>query len=168
MRCFYSIILLVFISQYSYSQKKATSSLIKGHWIIENESNQFYNSDTLIFYKQTNTDKSVPSHHGKRPFIESESLIKKGDSRVHFELNLLKRAICSEITFSKNLDTMSSNEWMWGKWTVDNNTLEIKSEHHYHWKFKIREIEKISFIHKGKEYSTIKMVAIKRKFENED
>ena len=69
------------------------------------------------------------------------------------------------ITFVKNDE---DKEWMWGKWQIENNILEIKSEHHYHWQFKIISIEKIKFKYENKNYSTIKLIAIKKKFINQD
>lgn len=162
------VVITSLVSLACNAQSKVSSSLIKGYWIVENNHHQFHNSDTLIFYKGTNVDKSMPKHHGKRPFIEYKALIKKGSSRVVFELNQFKRAICSEITFPNSPDTAHSKEWMWGKWQIENNILEIKSEHHYHWQFKIISIEKIKFKYENKNYSTIKLIAIKKKFINQD
>ena len=81
------LLLILFVSSICIAQNKASSNLIKGYWIIENDNNQFHDSDTLIFYKGKNSNKDIPKHHGKRPFIEFETLIRKGDSRVNFELN---------------------------------------------------------------------------------
>ena len=162
------LLLILFVSSICIAQNKASSNLIKGYWIIENDNNQFHDSDTLIFYKGKNSNKDIPKHHGKRPFIEFETLIRKGDSRVNFELNHFKRAICSELIYPNSPEIAHSKEWLWGKWKIHNNILEIKSEYHYHWQFKIISIEKINFEYKNKSYSTIKMIVIKRKFENFD
>lgn len=160
-------IFLVFITSFCYSQEKATVGLLKGNWMIKNESNEFYISDTLIFYKTTNPNKSIPKHYLKRPFIEPLSIFQKGTPRIDLEL-MNNKVFCSEISFSSNLDTTNSKELMLGKWDVQNNLLEIYSIPYYNWSFKIIEIRKYLFIYKEKEYSTIKMVVIKKKFENED
>lgn len=162
---FVIVLVFLFFSNESYSQKKISSSQIKGYWMIKNESNEFYNSDTLIFFKRRNPDKSIPLHHWKRPFLESEHLLKKDIPRVNLDLNFMRRAICSEVSFDES-GSGHSIEHHWGKWKLNKNQLEIKSEYHYIWRFRIKKVEKIKFNYNGKTYKTLKMTVIKTKFEN--
>lgn len=166
MKYTYIIILFIFfLPNNSYSQKEISSSQIKGYWMIKNDSNEFYNSDTLTFFKNRNPDKSVPFHHWKRPFLESQYLLNIAVPRVNLDLNFMHRAICSEVSYDED-GSGSSIEHHWGKWKLNKNQLEIKSEFHYNWRFRIKKVEKVKFTHNGKTYTTLKMTVIKTKFEN--
>jgi hypothetical protein len=133
--------------------------------MIKNDSNEFYNSDTLTFFKKRNPDKSVPLHHWKRPFLETKHLLNQSIPRVNLDLSLTRKARCSEVSYDKD---GSSNHFVRhrGKWKLNKSRLEIKSEYHYNWHFRIKKVEKIKFTYNGENYKTLKMSVIKTKFEN--
>lgn len=164
----------MFINTQCYSQCKVTKRLIKGHWMTRNVSDEFYKSDTLVFYKKTNEYKDVPKHHGKRPFIESDHIFNEGTPRVEINLDvdfdfrnnlygIYRRAICSDVSFNGN--NAHYKERIWGKWEVKKNILKIH-EDSYTWHLKIIRIEKVNFEFDGKTYTTKKMIIIKKKFLN--
>ncbi len=164
-------IILIFkliISNEIYSQNKISSSFIKGEWMIRNYQEEFYNSDTLVFYKKLNEDLTIAKHNGKRPFLESYKLLSRDTPRIILDLNKKSKAVCSDVSFTDKEQTMNIYERIWGKWELKNNLLIINSEKLYYWHFKILEVSKVSFTSKGKEYLTYKMIAVKQKFENYD
>lgn len=136
--------------------------------MIKNYQGEFYTSDTLEFYKKINEDTSIPKHNGKRPYLETDKLLLKDMPRIRLDLNKKNRAICSDVFFSDNEEVMNIKERIWGKWELKNDALIIYSGEHYSWHFKILKVSKVSFKFEDKEYSTYKMIVVKKKFENLD
>lgn len=151
MRFLFILSLLIF-HKGLIGQNQLSKSKMKGHWIVQNNDSMLFTADTVFFVKMTNRDKSIPTHHFQRPFLEFRQEI-SGEDFFYFEFR------SSSIRIS-NIVGDTQHMYHDGEWFIKGKILIIKNNE-IQLKYRLIKTTSKLYTFDGEEYST-PMIFFKR------